>query len=67
MAEWLSSHAPLQQLGFHWFGSWAQTWHRSSSHAEAASHMPQLEGPISENMQLCAEGLWGEKRKNKNL
>src|SRR3712207_8655566 len=33
---------------FCWFESWARTWHRSSSHAEAASHMPQLDGPRSE-------------------
>ena len=62
MAEWLSSHAP----GFHWFRSWAQTWNRSSSHAEAASHMPQLEGPTTKkNMQVCTGGLWGEKVKIK--
>ena len=30
--------------GFHRFRSWAQTWHRSSGHVEAASHMTQLEG-----------------------
>uniref|UniRef100_A0A9L0TQD2 Protein phosphatase 2 regulatory subunit B'gamma n=1 Tax=Equus caballus TaxID=9796 RepID=A0A9L0TQD2_HORSE len=27
-----------------WFESWARTWHCSSNHAEAASHVPQLEG-----------------------
>ena len=26
MAEWLSSHALLQQPGVNWFGSWAQTY-----------------------------------------
>ena len=64
MAEWLSSHAPLQaaQL-FRWFESWAQTWHYSSNCAEAASHMPQLEGPTMKNIQLCTGGLWGEKGK----
>lgn len=38
--EWLSCVLPFS--GCHWFGSWAQTGHRSSSHAEAVSHMPQL-------------------------
>ena len=51
--------------GFHWFESWAWTWHHSSSHAEVASHMPQLEGPTTKNTQLCSWGLWGEKGKNK--
>ena len=48
---------------FRWFESWAQTWHCSSNHSEAASHMPQLEGPTTKNIQLCAGGLWGEKGK----
>src|SRR3712207_3614442 len=53
---------------FRWFESWARTWHCSSDHAEAASHMPQLEGPTTKNIQLCTGGLWGEKgKKNKNL
>ena len=33
--------------GFHWFGTWARTWHGSLGHAEAASHTPQLEGPTA--------------------
>src|SRR3712207_7030011 len=40
---------------------------RSSDHAEAASHMPQLEEPTTKNTQLCTGGLWGEKGKNKIL
>ena len=51
---------------FRWFESWAWTWHCSSNHAEAASHVPQLEGPTKKNIQLCTRGLWGEKGK-KNL
>ena len=27
--------------------------------------MPQLEGPTTNNLQLCTGGLWGEKGKNK--
>src|SRR3712207_9410387 len=52
---------------FRWFESWARTWHCSSDHAEAASHMPQLEGPTTKNTQLCTGGLWGEKGKNKKI
>ena len=53
---------------FRWFESWARTWHCSSNHAEAASHMLQLEGPTTKNIQLCTGGLWGEKgKKFKNL
>ena len=50
---------------FRGFESWARTWHCSSDHAEAASHMPQLEEPTTKNTQLCTGGLWGEKGKNK--
>ena len=49
MAEWLS----------------LRTWHCSSNDAEAAFHMPQLEGPTTKNIQLCTGGLWGEKGRNK--
>ena len=49
---------------FRWFESWARAWHCSSNHAEAASHVPQLEGPTTKNIQLCTGGLWGEKGKN---
>ena len=55
----LSSHVPLLNgPGFRQFESWVRTWHRLSSHAEAASHMPQLEGPTTKNTQLCTGGLW---------
>ena len=49
---------------FRWFESWARTWHCSSNHAEAVSHIPHLEGPTTKNIQLCTGGLWGEKGKN---
>ena len=64
VAQWLSSCTPFSGPGFRRFGSWAWTWHCSSSHAEVASHMPQLEGPITQNTQLCTGGLWEEKGKN---
>ena len=50
---------------FRRFESWARTWHHSSSHAEAASHMTQLKGPTTKNIQLCTRGFWGEKGKKK--
>ena len=50
---------------FRQFESWEQTWHCSSDHAEAASHMPQLEGPTTKSIQLRTGGLWGEKEKKK--
>ena len=64
MAEWLSSRALLQA---------AQCFVSSNpghghgtvhlNHAEVASHMPQLEGPATKNIQLCTGGLWREKGK----
>ena len=50
---------------FPWFESWVRTWHCSSNHAEVASHIPQLEGPTTKNIQLCTGGLWGGKKKEK--
>ena len=67
VAEWLSSHAPIYRLKFPRFRSWAWTWHRSSGHAEAASHMPQLEGPTTKNIQLRTGGLQGERKKKKKI
>ena len=67
MAKWLNSRPPLQQPRVLQFTSWTWTRHQSSSHAEAASHMPQLEGPTTKNIQLCTGGLWGEKGKIKSL
>ncbi|XP_070093561.1 protein phosphatase 1M isoform X6 [Equus przewalskii] len=52
--------------GFHWFGYWVPTWHHSSGHAEAASHMPQPEGPTTKNTQLCTRGIWEKKEKKKS-
>ena len=33
--------------------------------SKEASHMPQPEGPIMKNIQLCTRGFWGETGKNK--
>uniref|UniRef100_A0A9L0TAS5 Cyclic nucleotide-binding domain-containing protein n=1 Tax=Equus caballus TaxID=9796 RepID=A0A9L0TAS5_HORSE len=48
---------------FHWFESWAGTWHCSSNHAEAASHMLQLEGPTTKMYTTMYRGALGRKRK----
>ena len=64
MAEWLSSCAPLGSAGFCWFGSWAWTWHHSSSHAEVVSHMPQPEGPATRIYNYVL-GRFGEKKQKK--
>ena len=41
--------------------------HRSTGHAEVASHKPQLEGATTKSTQLCIGGLWAEKGKIKSL
>ena len=66
VATWLSSCAPLWRPRVSPARIWAWTWHHSSSHAEAASHMPQLDGPTTKNIQVCTTGLWGEKEKKKD-
>ena len=63
MAEWLSLHAPLQAAQCFIGSNHGHGHGTASNHAEAASHMPQLEGPTMKNIQLCARGLWGEKGK----
>ena len=65
MAEWLSSHAPLQ-VAQCFVGSNPGRGH-GTAHQATASHVPQLEGPTTKNIQLCTRGLWGEKGKNKIL
>ena len=59
MAEWLSSLSPLQRPGVS--PIWILGADMAPGHAEAASHMPQLEGPTTKNTQLRTGGLWGEK------
>ena len=50
--------------GFHQLASWAQTWHRSSSHTEAASHIAQPE-PRTTRIYNYVPGGSGEKKKEK--
>ena len=69
-APWLSGWVPTLRLscpGSHRFRSWARTWHCSSGHSEAASHMPQPEGATTKSIQLCIGRLWGEKGKIKSF
>ena len=56
----------LGSPGFHQFESWVQTWHRSSGHAIAASHIAEPEGPTT---RICNYILGGfvEKKKKKKL
>ena len=68
-APWPSGWVHTLHLGgpgFRWFESWVWTWHHSLSHAEAASHMTQLEGPTTKDTQLSTGGPWGEKGKIKS-
>ena len=62
VAEGLSSTLRIGGLGFHRFGSWAQTWHRSSGHAEVASHIAQPEA-LTTRIYNYALGGFGEKKK----
>ena len=66
VAEWLSSHIPLWGPGFCQFRSWAQTWHHSSSHAEAASHIGQPEEPTARIYNYVLGGF-GEKEEKRRL
>ena len=61
IVEWLVRALCFSGPGFCWFWSWAPTWHRSSGHVEAVSHMPQLEGPTT---GICNQvlGGFGEKK-----
>ena len=63
--RWLSSQALLWCPGFHRFGSWAQTWHCSSGHAEAVSHMPQLGPTTKKNPATVYWGYLGRKSKKR--
>ena len=68
MAQWLSSRSASAAQRFagldpgRGHGTAHQAWYRSSGHAEAASHMPQLEGPTTKNIELCTGGVVGEKK-----
>ena len=66
MAKWLSLHARLGDPGFCWFGSWAWTWHCSSSHVEVASHVAQPEVPTTRIYNYVL-GVWGRRKRKKKL
>ena len=64
VAQRLNSGAPISGSGFPRFGSWPRTWHCSSGHAEAASHMPQLEA-LTARIYYYVLGVFGEKKEKK--
>ena len=43
-------------------GSWTRTWHRSSGHAEATSHMSQPEA-LTTRIYIYVLGGFGDKKK----
>ena len=51
--------------GFRQFKFWARTWHHSLSHAEAASHVLQLEGPTTKIYNYVPEGFGDKKQLKK--
>ena len=55
---------PRSAYGGPGFGSWARTWYCSLGHVEAASHMPQLEGPTTKIYNYVLGGF-GEKKQKK--
>ena len=59
------AHTGCGGPGFHWFGSWAQTWYHSSGHAEAVSHVPQIEGPTTTIYSYVLGGLREKKQEEK--
>ena len=63
MPEWLSSCPRFGGPGFRQFNSRVQTWHHSAGHAEAASHMPQLEGPTTKTCNYVLGGFEEKKQK----
>ena len=62
-APWPSGYVRALHFGAQGFAG-LDPWHRSSGHAEAASHMPQLEGPTT---KICnyVRGGFGEKKQKK--
>ena len=78
MAEWLSCELCFGSPGFRHFGSWTQTWHCSSSHAEVTFHIAQPEQPtmgihnyvlggfVEENGEGEEEGEEEEEEKKKD-
>ena len=56
---------PFGGLGFFWFGSWAQTWHHSSGHAQAVSHIAQPEALTTRIYNYVLGGLGRRRRKKR--
>ena len=56
---------PLSGPGFLQFGSWVWTWHLSSGHAEAVSHIAEPEGSTTRIYNYVG-GFGGKKKKRKD-
>ena len=65
MTKWLSLHALLWQPRVCQCGSWATTWHRSSSLAEAVSHIAQPEALTTSIYDYVLGGFEEKKKKKK--
>ena len=59
-------HSALAAQGFAGSESWAWTRHHSTSHAEVASHISQLEGPTTTIHNDVVGGFGMKKKKNKD-
>ena len=62
-APWPSGQVRMLHFGspgFQWFRPWAWTWHHSSGHAEAASHIAQPEALTTRIYNHILQGF-GEK------
>ena len=65
MAEWLCSCALPQRPRVSLVWILGMNMHCLSGHVEAASHMPQLEGPTSKIYNYVQEGCGEKKQKKK--
>ena len=65
MAKWLGSWAPLRWPGISPVWIPAPTWHCSSGHAEAASHVAQPEALTTGIYNYVLGGGFGETKEKK--
>ena len=65
MAQWLSSHAPLQWPRVLPVQILGADMHHSSGHAEVASHIAQPEGPTARIYNYVLGDFGEEKKKEK--
>ena len=63
VVKFVCSTLAAQGPGFHWFGSWAPTWHCSSGNAELASHIAQPEGHTTRIYNYVLGGFREKKKR----